>query len=52
MNPHRKQPDQPEVNDPPPSKTGGMRGDNVESIPTEGVPIDDGTKSEGEKSLD
>lgn len=51
MNQHGKHPDQPEINDPPPSETGGMRGDDVENLPTEGVPVDDGTEID-EASLD
>jgi hypothetical protein len=52
MNQHRKRPDQPEVNDPPPLETGGIHGDEVENIPTDGVPVDDGTEVEGERQLD
>jgi hypothetical protein len=52
MNEHGKHPDQPEVNDPPPSETGGMRGDEVENLPAEGVPVDGGAEADIERPTD
>jgi hypothetical protein len=52
MNQHGKRPEQPEINDPPPSETGGTRGDDIKNFPADGVPMDDGTEIEGEMPLD
>lgn len=52
MNQHGKHPEQPEVSDPPPAETGGMRGDKVEKLPTDGVPVDGGAEDDIETPID
>jgi hypothetical protein len=55
MNPYGKHPEQPEINDPPPSESGGVHGrsDEVENLPTGGgVPNDEGAEVDGAMPID